>query len=104
MSIPASITELDRDWALESSLEQVLFDSGASLRRMLANGTVDLTGSFEIWTWLTDGNMDFDNYSQFGAARETGATVRNRTYIGTLIRRCAWSFRVYIESYDWRIP
>jgi hypothetical protein len=29
---------------------------------MLANGNVDLAGNFEIWTWLTVGNMNFDNY------------------------------------------
>jgi hypothetical protein len=46
--IPRSIQELVKDWALRSSLEEVIFESAASLQRMLDGDCADLSGGFVI--------------------------------------------------------
>jgi hypothetical protein len=58
IAIPRSIRELVKDWALESSLEQVTFESAASLQRMLDGDLVDLSGSFVIKIDECDSDID----------------------------------------------
>jgi hypothetical protein len=57
--IPRSIRELVKDWALESSLEQVIFESAASLQRTLDSDCVDLTEGIGIR--IDDCNSDIDS-------------------------------------------
>jgi hypothetical protein len=54
--IPGSIRESVKDWALESSLEQVTFESAASLQRMIDSDCVDLSESIiiRIGEWDSD--------------------------------------------------
>jgi hypothetical protein len=46
--IPRSIKELARDWALRSQLRRVIFESAASVQRMLDGDCVDLSEDFVI--------------------------------------------------------
>jgi hypothetical protein len=52
--IPRSIQELAKDWALESSLEEVTFASAASLQKMIDLDCVDLSGGFVIKIYECD--------------------------------------------------
>jgi hypothetical protein len=72
--IPRSFTELVKDWALESSLEQVTFESAASLQRMLDGDCVDLSEGIGIRIGEWDSDPDalsssiarrFDHFSHF---------------------------------------
>jgi hypothetical protein len=56
--IPRSISELVKDWAMESSLEQVTFESAASLQRMLDDDCVDLSEDFVIKIDNCDSDID----------------------------------------------
>jgi hypothetical protein len=56
--IPRSIQELAKDWALDSQLAQVTFESAASLQRMLDLDCVDLSGGFEIKIYECDSDTD----------------------------------------------
>jgi hypothetical protein len=46
--IPQSVSTLAPNWATTSSLTQVIFESGASLRTMIETSQVDLAGNFDI--------------------------------------------------------
>jgi hypothetical protein len=56
--IPRSVRELVKDWALDSSLEQVTFESAASLQIMLDGDCVDLSGGFRIKIDDCDSDID----------------------------------------------
>jgi hypothetical protein len=56
--IPRSIRELVKDWAMGSSLEFVIFESAASLQRMLDGDCADLSGGFVIKIDECDSDID----------------------------------------------
>jgi hypothetical protein len=56
--ISGYIRELARDWALGSSLKYVIFESAASLQRMLDCDCVDLAGHFMINIGECDSDID----------------------------------------------
>jgi hypothetical protein len=56
--IPRSIQTPVRDWALRSSLEEVIFESALSLRTMIQAGRVDLSGDFKIKVIEADCELD----------------------------------------------
>jgi hypothetical protein len=70
--IPRSIQELAKDWALESSLDDVTFESAASLQSMIDGYWVDLNGGFSVKIDDCDSDLDslassigrrFENFS-----------------------------------------
>jgi hypothetical protein len=56
--IPRSIEELVKDWAAQSSLEQVTFESAASLQTMIDGDCVDLSKRFTIKIDDCDSDID----------------------------------------------
>jgi hypothetical protein len=56
--IPRSIQELVQDWAMESSLCEVTFESAASLQAMIDADHVDLSGGFSIKIEDCDSDID----------------------------------------------
>jgi hypothetical protein len=50
--------ELVKDWALESSLKQVTFESAASLQRMIDGDCIDLSKRFAIKIDNYDSDLD----------------------------------------------
>jgi hypothetical protein len=54
---------MSTNWALSSSLRQVIFESALSLRIMIETGKVDLTRDFEIKCIDCDCPLDFPGYS-----------------------------------------
>jgi hypothetical protein len=60
--IPRSVRRLERDWASNSSLITVIFESAASLRDMIMVGSADLNGDFEIEILLNDLRLDFPGF------------------------------------------
>jgi hypothetical protein len=61
--IPQSIRWLQKDWYGTSSLLSVTFESGASLLRMIEDGTVDLKDAFGITIGQWDAAKSFPGYS-----------------------------------------
>jgi hypothetical protein len=61
--IPGSITELSEDWAHDTSLARVIFESALSLRVMIETDKVDLQEGFEIEFVACDCPLDFPGYS-----------------------------------------
>jgi hypothetical protein len=57
------VKELGPNWALHSSLRQVVFESAVSLRIMIETDKVDLGGGFEIKFVDYDCAPDFPGYS-----------------------------------------
>jgi hypothetical protein len=60
--IPRSVKELRPDWALGSSLSQVVFESAMSLRMMIETEKVDLSGGFTIKFVEYDCTLDLAGY------------------------------------------
>jgi hypothetical protein len=56
--IPRSVRELRKDWALESSFDEVTFGSAASLQRMIDGNCIDLSEWFEIKIDECDSDID----------------------------------------------
>jgi hypothetical protein len=61
--IPRSIKELTKDWADESSLREVIFESALSLRVMIETDKVELNQSFYIKFIERDCKLVFRGYS-----------------------------------------
>jgi hypothetical protein len=56
--IPGLIQELVKDWAMASALEEVTFESAASLQKMIDRDCVDLSKSFVIKIANCDSDID----------------------------------------------
>jgi hypothetical protein len=63
LSLPPSIIALEKDWASESGLRSLVFESGASLANMIESGEVDLSGDLEILIDAADRHLDYLDYS-----------------------------------------
>jgi hypothetical protein len=57
------VKELSQNWALQSSLRQVVFESAVSLRKMIETDKVDLKEGFEIKFVEYDCSPDLPGYS-----------------------------------------
>jgi hypothetical protein len=57
------VKELSQNWALGSSLHQVVFESAVSLRMMIETGKIDLNGGFEIKFVDYDCSVDLPGYT-----------------------------------------
>jgi hypothetical protein len=57
------VKELSQNWALDSSLIQVVFESALSLRRMIETSKIDLSEGFEIKFVEYDCSVDLPGYS-----------------------------------------
>jgi hypothetical protein len=62
ISIPQSIRALEEDWYVGSSLTSVIFESGASLLRMLEGPEADLDGLFDVYVFEWDAVLSFPGY------------------------------------------
>jgi hypothetical protein len=60
--IPASIKELAKDWAKESALCTLKFESALSLQRMMQEGKADLSEDFDIKIIHRDCKLRFPGY------------------------------------------
>jgi hypothetical protein len=63
IAIPPGIRALERDWAMGSALQVVMFQSARSLRRMIESGQADLRGDYTIWIMRRDCELDFPGFS-----------------------------------------
>jgi hypothetical protein len=60
ITIPQSIKEMRKDWALGSSLRTITFESASSVRWMIETGRVDFSGfDFEIKILHCDCSLEF---------------------------------------------
>jgi hypothetical protein len=67
------VKELSQDWALQSSLRQVVFESAVSLRIMIESDKVDLIEGVEIKFVECDCPLAFPGYSVETVGDDTGA-------------------------------
>jgi hypothetical protein len=61
--IPKSVCILSANWATDSSLTRVIFESAASLRTMIETSNVDLIGDFDIAILRCDSEQVVPGYS-----------------------------------------
>jgi hypothetical protein len=63
LRIPPSVSRLTANWAKNSSLARVIFESAASLRTMIETFNVDLSGNFDIAILHWDCELVVPGYS-----------------------------------------
>jgi hypothetical protein len=61
--IPQNTQELSKDWANDSSLTLVTFESSSSLRKMIETAKIDLNPEWEIKFAKSDCELNFAGYS-----------------------------------------
>jgi hypothetical protein len=57
--IPQSVEFLDGDWAVNTLLMAVIFESAASLGEMMMDSSADLNSAFEIEILVNGSELDF---------------------------------------------
>jgi hypothetical protein len=62
IQISRHISELEREWALASELNHVIFESASSLRLMIETGKADLRGTFKIEILNCDCELSFPGF------------------------------------------